>query len=443
VRVSAKELTSLLLDEERLRAERSDRKLWKSRVTGLDDFGPSSAGGYDPPRSRRPTRSNKSKEDDDLEYKLALEASKNEEEADRMRRAGAARPVVDDDDLAKAIKLSKEEEDLRRRELEESNASSLFDDTPAQQPQTTGWNQGYQQQGAVDWFGNPVEQQQPQSTGYLNNAYAQPTGIQSQQTSFQNGYGYGAYQQPQQTGFDQSQFQQSQPVMQPQPTAFGVNNPYSQQTHGFEQNQSQPIQQPNTLQPGSNNPWGSNADAADNLKPQQTGSNNPFASSVPRPQTSQAQRFPTLNTLQEQRAKTQFSQPFSQSQTFASQQSAQAQQEQNPNPHHANLNAILSSGEGQDTFGNVGNLRIPAQHTAPGTFINSSGSGLNRLQATQTGTNPFMQTHFTGMPAHAQMVPAQTGPAGGYGAVGLSSANPFGAQQRQGAQPQSGSLIDL
>ena len=37
VRHSAKELTSLIMDEERLRAERTNRGSWKSRVTGLDD----------------------------------------------------------------------------------------------------------------------------------------------------------------------------------------------------------------------------------------------------------------------------------------------------------------------------------------------------------------------------------------------------------------------
>src|ERR1700759_1254813 len=45
VRVSAKELTSLILDEERLRSERSDRKLWKSRVTGLDEHAPQAIAG--------------------------------------------------------------------------------------------------------------------------------------------------------------------------------------------------------------------------------------------------------------------------------------------------------------------------------------------------------------------------------------------------------------
>jgi len=102
------------------------------------------------------------------------------------------------------------------------------------------------------------------------------------------------------------------------------------------------------------------------------------------------------------------------------------------------LNAMLASGEGQDTFGNVGNLRIPAQHTAPGTFINSAGSGINRLEAARTGTNPFLQSQFTGMPQ--QQFPAQTGP------VGPASSNPFGRPQQQQQQQQGGqggSLIDL
>jgi epsin len=57
------------------------------------------------------------------------------------------------------IKLSKEEEELRKRELEESNAQSLFDDAPVPtaQAQPPGYNQGYQQQNAVDWFGNPIK----------------------------------------------------------------------------------------------------------------------------------------------------------------------------------------------------------------------------------------------------------------------------------------------
>lgn len=424
------------MDEDRLRAERHDRKLWKTRVTGLDDLPPPAAhaGSSGTPKRNKEDRRSRQTDEDDLEFRLAIEASKNEAEEDRRRRDRNTAPSVDsDDDLAKALKLSKEEEELRRKELEQNNAISLFDDAPAQpsQPQATGWNQGYQQQSAVDWFGNPVDQQQPQSTGFLNNAYAQPAGFQPQQTGLQNPYGYNPYQQPQQTGFDTSQYQQQQAqYLQPQQTSFNMNNPYSQQMGGFgDQSQQQPLEQQNTMQPGSHNPWASNSDGMDSLKAQPTGSNNPFAAQVSRPQQSQASRVPTLNTLQEQKTQAAFN-------SFQPQQTAQAPQ----NPHHAQLNALLASGEGQDTFGNVGNMRIPAQHTAPSTFVNSSGQGLNKLHMNQTGANPFLHNQFTGMPAQqTPMMSAQTG----YG-----SSNPFGGQQpqqqRQGGQhQQSGSLIDL
>jgi epsin len=99
-------------------------------------------------------------------------------------------------------------------------------------------------------------------------------------------------------------------------------------------------------------------------------------------------------------------------------------------PHHARLNALLGSGEGQDTFGNVGDLRIPAQHTAPGTFVNSAGQGLDRLHATPTGNNPFFGQQFTGMPQQT-----------GFAQQQQPTNNPWGGQQQQRAG--GGSLIDL
>ena len=379
-----------------------------------------------------------------------------------------------DDDLAKAIKLSKEEEELRRRELEESNAASLFDDatTPSnQQPQNTGFNQGYQQQGAVDWFGNPVDQQpqQPQSTGYLNNAYSQPTGFQNQQTGFQTGFP------AQQTGLDQNQFQQQQstylpqqPTIQTQPTAFdNLSNPYAQPQTSFgnqfqpQHTQQQPQQQLASPQAGSHNPWATNQSTQlDALKPAPTGSNNPFSSA--RPQAQQQQNGPpSLSSLAEQKTAT----PYNNQSSFNPITNYQApthapppQKEQNP--QHARLNALLASGEGMDTFGNTGDLRIPSQHTAPGTFVNSSGQGLNRLHSAQTGNNPFFSQQYTGGPNQQfqggfvpqqqqqnRIVPAQTGPAGvnGFAATpfGQASNNPFGAHQPHQSQAQGGSLIDL
>ncbi|OJD25801.1 hypothetical protein ACJ73_02835 [Blastomyces percursus] len=449
VRVSAKELTALILDEDRLRNERSDRKLWKSRVSGIDDGIQGIAGGSEPGRRPRRDRPHRQADEEDAEYRLAIEASKHEAEEERKRRQRETNAEADDDDLAKAIKLSKEEEELRRRELEESNPSVLFDDNmpaapqPAQ-PQLTGYNQGYQQQPAVDWFGNPMDQQQPMSTGYLNNQYAQPTGFQPQQTGYTNGYtgGFPA----QQPGYDQFAQQnnilQPQATLQPQQTAF--NNPYGNDIFGQpqQQPQQQQLQQDNSfLQPGTHNPWASNQQQpADALKPMPTGSNNPFASSFTRAQAQQVQKTgpPSLGSLAEQRTAQQFTnnqsstnpimnfQPSSNTQ----QQLLQQQQQQLQNQQHARLNALLATGDGQDTFGNVGDLRIPAQHTAPGVFVNSAGQGLDRLQPNQTANNPFFNQQFTGAPQQQQQ---------------QRNNNPFGmGQPGYVAQPQqSGNLIDL
>lgn len=446
------------MDEERLRAERQDRKSWKSRVTGIEEYGggPHHGGPPSENQGRRREGRQRRQEEEDLELRLALEASKNEAEEERKRRERNTATVDDDDDLAKAIKLSKEEEDLRRRELESSNADLLFGDTPSQPTnyQPTGNNQGYQQQGAVDWFGNLMDQnppQQPQNTGFLNNAYAQPTGMQSQQTAFQTGYGgYNGFQQqqqqPQQPNYDAFN-QQQQQYLQPQQTAFSQNNPYGQMNNGFGQQQTQ--QDQSTLQPGSHNPWATNK-PQESLVPQPTGSNNPFAQSFNRPQTAQpqSQRQPTLNTLYEQKTQSQFNNTnFNPPVSFSSptQPTQPTQPPKQLDPNAARLNALLAAGEGQDTFGNTGNLRIPAQHTAPGTFVNSAGAGLNQVNTNATGNNPFLNSQFTGLPQQNRLMPAQTGPAGEFGANPYGSSNPFGASQgnRQQGGGAPGPLIDL
>lgn len=409
-----------------MRSERSDRKLWKTRVSGLDDF---QSFGNEPSPHRRDRR--RPAEDEDPEYRLAIEASKAEAEEERKRRAKEAMASEEDQDLAKAIKLSREEEDLRKRELEESNAHSLFDDTFPAQTQPTGYNQGYQQQGAVDWFGNPINPQQPLTTGYLNNQYAQPTGFTNQPTGMPNGYTNGLQGQP--TAFDQNPYGQQnnglqpQATLQPQQTAFNTNNPYGTDVYA----QQQPQESFPTA--GSHNPWAQNQPSSDSLKPMPTGSNNPFANrtQLQRPQTSSGP--PSLNTLSEDRATNQFPSANQTSSTHLNPitnyqpQPGPAPPKSTPpevqNPHHAHLNAILGSGEGQDTFGNVGDLRIPAQHTAPGTFVNSAGQGMDRLRATQTGNNPFFGQQQTGF--------AQP------------NNNPWGGGQYQQPQQHGGSLIDL
>lgn len=431
VRVAAKELTALILNDERLRAERSDRKSWKSRVMGLDsDFGPQYA---EQSQRRQPRSERRPNDEDDAEYRLAIEASKYQEEEDRKKRQNLA-GADNDDDLAKAIKLSQEEEERRRRELEDANAASLFDDDTPQtsQPQHTGFNQGYQQGNAVDFWANPIDQQAqqiPQPTGYLGNAY---TGFQQPQ-------------QPQQTGWQQN-FN----------TGFGVDafgNPLSQQQQQQQQQQQflqqqqfaqqQQLQSSQALdlaiQPGSNNPWATNNQLQQqSLRPTPTGSNNPFAQNRPqsaRPATS------SLSPLPEQKTLSNFNQSsFNQPQIQLQLQQQQLQQQQKPaftapqrelSEHERKLNALLASGDGLDTYGNTGDLRIPAQHTAPGTFINSAGAGLSRIGPEATGNNPFLRQQFTGMPSIT------------YGGQPQLNSNPFGAQQRPQQQGQPQDLIQF
>ncbi|POR39390.1 Epsin-1 [Tolypocladium paradoxum] len=434
VRVAAKEITSLILDEERLRAERSDRKSWKSRVTGLDEFAPQSSEQTQPRRPRE-RRVGPVTEEEDAEYRLAIEASKYQEEEDRKKREGRHDERDDDDDLAKAIKLSKEEEERRRRELEDSNATSLFDDEPAQtaKPQYTGFNQGYQQGNPVDFFANPIDQNhmQVQPAGYVTNAY---TGFQpTQPTGFQPNYNTGFGMQAG-TGMDPYGQQQNLQAFQPQPTGY---NPYAQQQQPQIQSSSEPA-----LQPGSNNPWATNSNQhQQSLAPTPTGSNNPFAQ-FNRPQSAKPAAS-SLAPLPEQKTLASFNQP--QLQQLQQQQLQQQQQSFNTpqkgmNEYESKLNSLLATGDGMDTFGNTGDLRIPAQHTAPGTFVNSAGSGVQRLNPEATGNNPFMRQQFTGMPSisYGQTANAM-GPAGINGQG--SNNNPFGAQRPQ--QTQNNDLIQF
>ncbi|ETR97222.1 ENTH-domain-containing protein [Trichoderma reesei RUT C-30] len=426
VRVAAKELTALILNDERLRAERSDRKSWKSRVMGLDsDFGPQ----YAEQSQRRQPRSERrapAADEDDTEYRLAIEASKYQEEEDRKRRQNRSNGD-NDDDLAKAIKLSQEEEERRRRELEDANAASLFDDdTPAtSQPQHTGFNQGYQQGNAVDFWANPIDQQAaqiPQPTGYLGNAYTgyqqpQPTGWQP---NYNTGFGVDAFA-PMPTG--NLLAQQQQQFLQPQ--QFG------QQQH-LQPSPALDL----AVQPGSNNPWATNHLQQQSLQPTPTGSNNPFAQNRPQSARPATSSLTSLSPLPEQKTLSNFNQPQPQ---FGLQQQQQQQQQRlnytapqrELSEHERKLNALLASGDGMDTYGNTGDLRIPSQHTAPGTFVNSAGAGLGRLNPEATGNNPFLRQQFTGMPSIT------------YGSQPQMNSNPFGAQQRPQQQGQAQDLIQF
>jgi epsin len=361
------------------------------------------------PQRRRNTR----QDDNDDEMNRAIEASKRQADEDERKRRAAL--GESEEDIAKAIKLSKEEEELRQSRLEEQNANLLFDeswDQPAQQPQPV-----YQQQQQVDFWGNPIDitpqQQVQQSTGYLQNVYSQPTGFL-----------------PQQTGF-----------MQPQQTAtngFNSNNPYMPQ---FSPDQSG-FQSTSVQQTMSNNPYTQQQPEA--LQPMPTGSNNPFAqfgTSFNQPQQSQQRTSfsPSLSTLSEQQQPSQYQTSAYPQNTSFSQPTQSFSPTPKPQSAHQNrLDFLLSQGNpmGQDTFGNTGELRVPAHFNRTG-YVNSAGQGL-RPSVTGFPTQP--NNPFTGQNSSGAIVrpltQSSTGPA-------YAHQPQYGQYGQQNQPGQTGSLIDI
>ncbi|EMG50964.1 ENT1 Epsin-1 [Candida maltosa Xu316] len=395
IRVKAKELVSLLRDDERLRQEREAAKKNKRRGGYNDDDDDSND---DRRRRNREDRRSRRDEPYDADLQRALELSKITAEEEQSR----AREEDHDPELEAAIKLSLEEEEMRKQK-NNNNLLDLNDEAAGVQPQyylATGYYQPQQQQQPqfytqqaqqYDMFGNPIQGQL--DTGYYNQQamYQQPTQQPQYQPNQFTGFNYGQPQQPQQ-------------------------------------------QQP--------------------LQPLKTGSNNPFALSSEtttnnRPQTQ------SLSALAEQQQQQQQQQQQAQ---FFTQPTTSPLKQQNTSSSRYNdtheLNDLLAQGTGLDTFGNTGAARIPHQHTKTQTFINSSGTGYKqydndqvRLSSNATG-NPFLNTGigYQGQQQQQQAPPqAAINPA--YTGYGFGNAPTAQFQQQQHQQSRNGndgpSLIDI
>jgi epsin len=126
VRQKAKDITNLLTDEARLRQERLSRANMRDRMLGQ----PEQEDGNDEPPIQLPRgdenharRANGALGDDEL--RRAIEESKRSLAAEQARG-------VEDADLAKAIRLSEEEEARRKASL--ADPGSLFDDPYVRDP---------------------------------------------------------------------------------------------------------------------------------------------------------------------------------------------------------------------------------------------------------------------------------------------------------------------
>ncbi|OBZ65173.1 Epsin-1 [Grifola frondosa] len=188
VRQKAKDISNLLMDDSRLREERRVRARMRERLSGRgriydmddesDDYSPAP---YHPPRiqSVRPRT-----DGNDDELRRAIEESK--------RSLAHERANAEERDMQRAIKLSEEEEEKRKKALLEANATALFDERN-QLPAPTGQT-------------NPF----PLVDASLPLQYA-VTGVQPQYTAVQPQY---TALQPQFTSYNPYQQQALQEAMQ-------------------------------------------------------------------------------------------------------------------------------------------------------------------------------------------------------------------------------------
>ncbi|KAF8646005.1 hypothetical protein AX16_007431 [Volvariella volvacea WC 439] len=381
VRQKAKDITNLLIDEARLREERRARANMRDRMIrgasngDVDDDGLGLGAGDENFHRRQPgvgssprdKRNNRGRDGEEDELKRAIEESK--------RTLAQEQQNAEERDLAEAIRQSEEEERKRHKAVDDTNASSLFDDTsqitPASsqnnantnnpfplldptpyavglQPQLTQIQPQYTIQPQFTAF-NPYQQQLEQEAAQAEYLRQQQLFLQQQQQQEE----FMRQQQLQQLQFQQQQQQQQQqslflPQQQlaPQPTGFGMNNPFAQvqSPTGFSPSpRPTPARSPSFNLPGTYDTHTTNNLAA-------------LSSShlTPSPQPLSGGPSPK-NTLQ-----------------------VRTRRDLDENQQHL-ADLFANRDDGQDTFGNVGALRYG--HTDAGRHI----------LAQKTGNNPFAQ----------------------------------------------------
>ncbi|KAI9311872.1 hypothetical protein BX666DRAFT_1993378 [Dichotomocladium elegans] len=412
VRQKAKDITSLLTDEARLKDERRQRQQMRERMAGVNDYMNDAMGISATMPGELSSRSGQGLRGDneDRELQRALAESKRMAEDEERKR----RVRKEDDELAEAIRLSeqeaKEKEQKQKEKLERENKEKLFG-----AGQNLSLNPFPQIQSFDSSF-NPYQQQQwPQNTGLTNLTFGdpvtgqlafQPTGNpyqqpqQHQQQQHNNPYqqfsgGFGQSLQAQMTGMpQQSQFTGLAPFQTGAVTGFQppqMTGFQAQPLGGFQQSQNQnmlaasnsPVtsfQQPQ-MSAASNNPFGQHQ------QPQATGVfGQSIASSPTFASSSVSTHSPSLANASISAAGQSRSFTFPSSPAVQPATSTVSSNVTSGNdPHHAKLNLLLANrDDGMDTFGNTGNLRIPV------------GTGFaNSLNAQITGQPTNMRSNST------------------------------------------------
>ncbi|GAA5872296.1 hypothetical protein JCM3774_003336 [Rhodotorula dairenensis] len=347
VRQKAKDITNLLLDEKRMTHQRRTRKDMRNRMAGE-------------PSNDRPSRASpppRGGGGDDDELAAAIEASKRSaaEEANRHKS---------DSELEEAIRLSREEDERRRRALEAGAGDNLFDeeqrnalidmDAPEpQQPMQTGWMsynpyQAQQQAQMEEYMRQQqlLELQRQQEQQQMMYAQQQQAAMQAQ---YQQQQAYEDYMRQQQMMYMQQQQQQpNQQPIQAQPTGFGANNPFA--AFAGPPSPAPPVPQQPTN--GFDSSYQSEVASAPA----------PTPAPVPAPQEQQPQR------------------------TGGRYKAA-------GDERHSELARMLAGGreDGLDTFGNVGASRVPVWQQKTGQQQQHPGQGPMVPQTTGLAKplNPF------------------------------------------------------
>lgn len=363
VRQKAKDITNLLQDEARLRDERRSRSHMRNRMSSghEDDEDDARRRRAEQDRNRRRPGNN---EDDEL--RRAIEESKRMAQEEQVRIRAEAK---DEEELQRALALSKKEEEERIRALEEANKNALFDDSI----NLDGPN-AYTQNQQVDFFGNPL----------VDTSGGQGYGVQPQYTSF------NPYMQMQPTGYNpfmQNQLQQQelmqQQYMQQQQAEYQRQMELQQAAVQYQNMMTQPQPlQPQKTSFGSNNPWLQGGQQQQ--QPQQQQHNVPVGdlfSSAPTPPPAQPSPQPV------------------QQQSPAPAQNNPIRAKVNNDAKYGELNRLLALGDGVDTFGNTGDMRM-GPNIAHYNQMKAQKTGMNFNANTQQGgsqqggasdNNPFFK----------------------------------------------------
>ncbi|KAG0308671.1 hypothetical protein BGZ98_007244 [Dissophora globulifera] len=396
VRQKAKDITALLSDEARLKEARRSRTAMRDRMSGR-----APGDRYD---ASTPVYEGPGAGDDDRDLQRALEESR--------RMAREAQGDGSDDELKKALELSKKDEQDRLKNMEKYNQlGGNWDEgaSPAKEKQDNTDFFGNDFGGGFDNSNNNNNNNNNFDAFSMNNQF-----LQSQPTGFNNPYLQFQQQQLLQQQLEQEQLQQQQLMQQQllqqqfqqqqqQQMAFlnTMNNPYQQQlmpqmtgapaigsNNPFTTSNIQKVHanQPfpdtfrtNPLNNNNNNNnngfnsngFGSGLNGNNNNNNNNNMNNNSTLAELAFLQNSMSNPTPAVPTIN---------------------QPAPAPVKA-PNAHdekYAHLAMALSNREdGMDTFGNIGQLRVPSHHTQSAPVA---------LASQITGaSNPFQRSNLGGM----------------------------------------------